>query len=555
MVDWRELIGCVTLPAMSNLLRKHYWLLPAALFLSVSFATVGPSTYFNHLDAAHTNVIGADLYRACWVEDVGRPVSGLLTAASYGLFGYNPLSQIVLLILIGGIGLGTFTILASDLTGSKRWGLLAAVWFITLPTTFYYTRLHMGFPLAFFIIGLMLHVRRQYFPAGVLFALALMSHASLLIPLAAWFGFSFIFDPKTRQWSTIRQLAIGFLSTWLLIEFARFMFSGRPFGWVRDVYGEVRNQSGKTGGGSLIYILAVFAVGNGWLNALIVFSGALYPLVRQRGKPLLDGAAAAGWSVIVFYSIRAAFGYAIPPRHFMYVYPLLAITDAYVLMRLIHLLINSDLPGWANIGIRGGLGFAVLVVLPLTLLSRTLEANKALQTGYPTIAHTFEEAKEAGLPIRFFGAYHVGNYYGLYYNEPVVSNEFESSLITSDTAAVLIFEDASDAADIVGLDPALYDIYIYPHHGLYRPRQLEDHITMRDISEAAQIQNGSGYTELVVWWPKNPSGDFHVEHRPWEYVFYYEGDGMCVIDKPYFDGTTNFYELALMKLRELTASF
>lgn len=538
----------------------YVWLLPSLIFLFVMAGSLGPGSYFLHFDAATSSLEAADLLRGCWGTSSHKPGIALLLAVPYALGGVNPVWDMVVLSILGAAGFAALTRLAASLTGSVRWAVLGALWFLSLPVVLYYTRIHLGFPLAFFIVGLLLHNERRFFMAGLAFGLTYTAHLSFLIPIGAWIGWSAIFHKGSGRVRAYARLVAGILIPILVVEIQRFLFHGDLLGWNRDVFRDIFRQSGSAGGTTWWHIWAIVRTSNGWLNALLLLSGLAYPLVRRPRVPLMDAVYLAGWSVVGLYTGRVALTHTILlPRLLGGVYPLLALSTLFTLMRLWNRLLPSR-----QVIRRVAFAGIVALALPFSIIQSTLQVTVASRTAYAVVDRVMADAAQRDLPVRYFGNMWVGMFYGLLRHVEVVTNESSLDVLTQDHLSVLIFENppgglhptlAALRAD-PRFDPTQYKVETYPHLSEYRPRDGESYLSTSDFRSLRRIPLTPDVerSTLEVWIPRDPEGAFEarslVDPEVPAYILHYSGTG-CSTPRHYGYGTKNYYDLLFEKALEI----
>jgi hypothetical protein len=540
-----------------------YRLLPALLFVLVMLGTLGPSSYFLHFDNATLHQNAADLVIGqCWGPS-GKPAITLLLALTYWLGGINPLWDMVWLTILGMITMLVFYRITAKLAGTRRWAMLGTLWFLTLPSILYYTRIHMGYPLAFFLLGMLLQSEERYGWAGVAFGMAPTTHANFWVPLLAWLGWSFLLYRGEGRIGKFARLILGLLIPILILEFVRFLFLGKPMGWVQSVLGNVRRHSSFVYQTTWLHIPVMVIFSNGWLNAVLLLVGLAYPAVRRGQHSQLDAAYLTGWSVLGAYALwTGIFHKELVPRMITGVYPLLAMTSTFVAMQLTRLLRERlSLPIWQIVRRVGGAAFVAL--LGVTFVNNVLDAAVGSRTAYNVIDRAIEQATDTGLPVRYFGNYHAGYFFALKSQAETSINETSLDIITGDRRAVLIFEggiwgphETADAlADDSRFNPADYAVEVYPHLRLYRPYIADDgRAATARLVEAGRVlppvrSPQAPVSTVSIWWPREPDGIFQARYEPSEYIYYYQGG--CATPPEFGQG--NYYHVLAEKAALLWA--
>jgi hypothetical protein len=524
--------------------RRRVWLmaLPALIFLLLAAGSLGPSSYFLHFDTSTQSVAAADLIHGCWGYDGNKPGIMLILGAAFALGGIRPLWEMVLLSLLGAVGAAAFFRLAARLSGSQRWAMLGAIWFLGLPIYLYHMRMHIGYPLFFFTLGLALHAERRFGLAGAALGLTLLTHPIFAVPVAAWLGWSFVLHGKRERVRAFVKLGAGMLAPILVVEVARFLFTGEPLGWSRGVIvNEVLVKAGVQKGQTLATLWQRVLRSNGGLNLALLLSGLAYPLLRRRGERLMDAVYLTGWSVVGFYVLRVGVGHRLVfERMLAGVYPPLALSTIVTLTRLAER-VGSSLAPPVRAACRLVVAGVIALGLPALTLDNVLDRAVASRTAYDVIDRTVAEAAEAGMPVRFFGNYHVGLFYAVRHDVETGVNERALDVIAGDTRAVLIFEGKTGrehptltALRDYPIDASLYTISSYTH----RPALW------------SQRRDEASWTEVEIWWPRSPEGTFEAEENLSKSIFHYRGG--CTLPKPYgSDHTLNYYDLLLDKGRQV----
>lgn len=543
-------------------------LLLGIIFLFTAAGTLGAGSYFLHIDTPTQHVAAWDLLNGCWGYTAATLVPFTFLLIPYAMFGLNPLWETVILSLLGAIMVWALFRTLERVTGSRRWALLGGLWFISLPIILYYTRMHVGYALVFFTLGLMLHGEKRYWWAGIAFGLTLTAHFNTLVPLGLWAVWSFILDKDTRRFKNLLWLGLGFLASLLVLETARWLFLGSPFGWIRGVVSDALRlsdvlSSDDRGSWPVWHILHWMSYANGPVNASILIVSLLYPTVRQPRGHLLDVTFAAGWSLIAFYSVRISLlgNTFMTPRMVALAYPLLGIACVFTISRLWQRA-SARLAGWqqAVLSVSGAL--IVAVGLPLAYLNQALDAAAGSQTAFDEIDALVEQAAEAGLPIRYFGYDPAGLAFGQRHGVPVAINEADSDILSVDGRSVRIIQNLT--SDRVGttlveetlLNPNQYRQIVFPQQAVWRPAQIETYyVSPERMREYAKLTAGHGddadRTYAVIYWPEQPQGIFIGQDRPDDLIFYYRGYG-CHYPLPIGEGdqATSYYVILGENLRE-----
>ncbi|MEJ2150724.1 MAG: hypothetical protein P8Z40_14775, partial [Chloroflexota bacterium] len=144
-----------SLRSIERWLRSEWpWLLPALVALLVVLGTLDSSSYFLHFDTATESHAALDLLNGCLGYSASKPLPMWVMVPVLVLGNGSPVWEMVPLAILSALALAALFRLVARLTGSTRWAMVAALWYVSLPTILYYTRIHIGYPLAFFTLGL-----------------------------------------------------------------------------------------------------------------------------------------------------------------------------------------------------------------------------------------------------------------------------------------------------------------------------------------------------------------------------------------------------------------
>ncbi len=416
-------------------IRLKGWL-PPVLFLALTIGILGPGGYFLHHDTPLQNAGGADLVLGCWGPDGGKAAVMLLEGIAYLIGGVNPAWDMVNLAVFGAVMAFAFFRLTRNALGSTSWALLGVLWVLSLPSVLYYSHIHMGYPLAFFVLGMWLYSEKRYVYAGAALCLAILSHSSFMIPVGLWCLTGVILVPGEERLKMSGKLIGGFFIPYLPIEALRFLFTGVPFGWTRIIMGDIFRQAVFENTLCWSHIFELLAFSNTWINAILLVIGVSYPLFRRVYRhPLMDQVYLTGWLMIAFYVYRVIIQGMVLPRMLTAAYVLLAVPSLYVGMCLV-----KKMGGYRRVAL------AVLsLVVSWSLLQHVVDFAVFSRTGFEAVDQAMAQAAEAGMPVRYFGNMNAGLYFGLRREVMVNVNEQNLDIITGDTHAVLIFERVPNA--------------------------------------------------------------------------------------------------------------
>lgn len=544
--------------------RVARWL-PVVIFLLIAAGTLGPGSYFLHIDTPTQHVAAWDLLNGCWGYTAATLFPFTLLLIPYALFGLNPLWEAAILAVLGAVMAWAMFRLVERASGSRRWALLGALWFITLPTVLYYTRMHIGYALVFFTLGLLLHSEERYLVAGLAFGLTLTSHFNTLVPLGLWAIWTFILDRNTRRFKNLLRLGVGFLAPLLLLETVRWLYLGVPFGWVRNVVTDALRLSEGTfdeqAHWPVWHLIHWISFANGPVNALVLIVSLLYPLVRNPHQRLMDATFAAGWSLLAFYSIRISLlgNTFLTPRMVATAYPLLALTSIVTLQRLWSLATDS-LQGNPRHLLRAAGALVLVIGLPVSILKSALDAAAGSQTAFDALDAAVAQAAVDDLPVRYAGYFPAGLAFGQRHGVPVAINETDPDILAADGRSVRIVQSIPpDEVDSTlleqTLNPDRYQRSIVPQAALWRPALLESYgMSPERLREWAPVSAGhrvdAYHPVAVIYWPDQPQGEFVGRDDPEGLVFYYPGSG-CYMPLPIGEGedAINYYVILGEKAR------
>lgn len=530
-----------------------HWLLPALIALLIMAGTLGPDSFFMHLDTPTLHQNAADLVLGrCWGPS-GKPLITLILAIPYAIGGPDPAWEILVEALLAAVLVAAFARLAARLIGSRRWALLASLYFISLPFVLFFMRMHLVYPLAFFTLGLMFHLEGRFTWAGIAYGLTPLAHAGFLIVLAAWLGFSFLLQRFPVR--SYLRMGLSMLIPIAGLEAIRFLFMGEPLAWTLGLFGVVQRHSRFTYPTDWRQVWAILRAGDGWLNALILLGGsAAYPLVRRRGDTHLDALYLATWpALLAFTAWTGVLHREMIPHLLAGFYPLLAVLVVVTASRASEAAANK-LRGY-RISLSTFHFPLFAVAVSAALIIHALDAAAGSRTAYPEIDALMARAAREGRPVRYFGNFHVGYLYGLTNGVETGINEKDIALITADTQAVLIFENRiggqhrtlAALRDDPRFDPTAYDETTIPgHFTVWRPYLAdlgrEGTAKLLALPQAWPPVRwpGAPTGSVSVFWPRQPSGEFHARHEPEEVVYYYPGEG-CITPRRF--GDQNYYEV------------
>lgn len=535
-------------------LNTYGWLLAALLFGLVAAGSLTANSIFLHFDAPTQHAAAVDLLHGCWGFTSHKPLIMFLLAAPFALFGPDPVWELVLLSVLGMATASSVWTVLRRTTDSARWALIGALWFTSLPAVLYSLRIHIGYPLAFFTLGVVLHVRRRPLWAGFCFAAGSLSHGSLLLPVALWGLTTVAFDRETRQWPNLWRLAAGFIGLWLAVELVRFLYVGEPFGWFKGVViGEMLRQNASKAAGGPTYLLRLLALANGWPNVALLLVGWLYPLLRRPRQPLLDAIAATGWGLIAFFAYRALRDQQVLARLYVAAYPLLVITAVVTARRGLRWLatraVRFPIERW-------GAALASLAVA-LALIANTIGVAGVSVSGYRAAGEAVRRAAAEGLPVRWYGNYQAALFYARRDGAEMlaVNSSIDAGAVMGDTQAVLIFEyDKKNFAEVVAVletegwaEAGSYTITVVPHYPPSANRQSQGFLDAEQLDDLRSNLASNDKAHLAIWWPARRSGTFIPSLEGT--AFYYPGTG-CLSRPMYGGGTKHFYQILWENLLE-----
>lgn len=541
-----------------TLWRRHLWIFPAFIFVLAAIGSLSPNSYFLHFDTPTQVTAAQDMVKGCWGEVSASLAPIFLLLLPFALFGSDPVWEMVILTLLGFMMVGAFHRMLAQLTGSSRWALVGSLWFLSLPTILYYTRIHIGYPLAFYTFGIMLCIDRRWLWAGLALGLAILSHFNYSVGVIFWLFWLLLLDAQRERISAALKLAAGMVGVILFFEAIEFLYNAYMLGWLRAVAEEGARLSNSLQGTErwpITHLLNLVAFSNGWPSAILLVTGIAYPVVRKPRIPVMDAIYLTGWGIFGGYSLRVSLGNTfLTPRMFSAAYPLLAICAIFTLMRLVAR--ASKYAQVRSLRLEQAVPGALSILIAVGLISNTTYTAQTARTGYEDIEQVMRRAADANLPVRYFGNFHVAYFYGSLFSRELSINETSMDLITSDQRAVLVFESSEHSTQLRALRTALgaeiddYEITSSPHLYWYVPALVEDYGISPDVLHGlretiASTRRDASRSSIEVWWPTAPDGTFQARESRQDLIFYYSGSG-CTARQTYPDGT-KYYEILLDK--------
>jgi hypothetical protein len=524
-----------------------------------SAASLQRGSYFLHWDVASQHVAALDFLRGCWGYDAGKPLIMFVLALTYGLFGASPVLESALLVLAAGLAAASLFLVARTALPGRGWALAATLWYFAWPTTLYYTRIHLGYPLALFLAGLAAGTRGHDFLSGALLALGILAHPGLALPALAWLAAAAALSQQRSLKRMLMRVA-GSALTLLLLEALRYAYTGETFGWWQGQLTDVRAYSGTGGGTRWSHVLEAFWLANGGLHATLCLIGiaAFLATVRRHGRSPGDPVFATALTVFAFYAVRTGAGVAgFNMRLLLGVKPLLAITAMTGVAHAIPARRWSPRPPARAL-------LATLLLVPA--VSGFASARRISGSAYPELERAFLQATSLSIPVRYFGQPYAALFFGVKHNVETLANASDFNTVPLHTPAAVVVVEARTSADtrpvaqaLAAADIVEYDYRALPHPILSsRLRAMEEAFfpSTRQLWEIARTPDPEK-PELAIWVPRNPSVVPPASYTdagqvPYEWLsYYYHGDGGCQIvprDHPY---AWRYYRYLLPRLRQL----
>lgn len=536
---------------------SHFWTIftVTCLFTTISLE---PSSYFLHWDVASQHVAALDFLKGCWGYDAGKPFIMFVIALTYGMFGANPLFEIAILVLAAGLTSGCIFLLAQTALPSRNSAWATAIWFLSWPTTLYYTRIHLGYALALFLTGLVAATRGRNVLSGCLLALGILAHPGLAAPALVWIAATIVFWQQKRLKRTVESVA-GLIFTLLLLETVRFVYTGELFGWWQGQITDINAYASTGGGTRWSHVLEAFWLANGSVHSTIcfigitLFLGTWYRSRNSQGNPIF----ATALFLLIFYGVRTGIGIAgFNMRLLLGANPLLAITALTGIAR------STLLSRWYRIPMARAL--SVTLLLAALVISIT-SVRRLSRSAYPTLNQVFLEASSLSVPVRYFGQPYPALFFGVKHNVETLANltNFQNVPLHTPPAIVVVESDSHVDKQELGRhlrthDDLQYDYRSFEHPVVSNRLRAMEQAFFPSTEELWQLARTPATVkpELSVWVPRDTLAVNHSNYSEsgkisYEWMsYYYHGDGDCQItprDHPY---AWRYYLYLLPRMQE-----
>jgi hypothetical protein len=536
-------------------LAPRFWVPVTLALASLTLAagTLDGSSYWLNYDTATQPVEALELVTGCWNYASGKPGVILALAAAYLVAGPSPWIETVMLAGWAAAAVVGVYGLARHISGSTALGALAGLAWLALPAQMVYSRTHLGYPLAWFTLGVWAYTAGRWRWAGLALMAALMGHGTFAALVGVFLLASIAAGRRPQGWQAWAELAAFMLLPWLAFEALSYAFTGVPFEWTRGTiewYFFYQNSPQAT---NWWHVWESVELANGTLLALLLAASALYPLARTRRAGAAWPIYITAWAVLAVYTARAGLTQArFIPRAIAGVYPLLAVLSVITLACLARRLGQRG----AGPGGRGLAGGAVAGALALALYagfaSNLLAAREFSRTGYPAIEAAFQEASRAGQPVRYWGNQWAGLYFAKLYGVEAAIDDPDAPTASGDTQAMLIFEDNSqDMREQMAGRRGLYAVTAAAHlRANLWPAGVESEVPTPEMDAVrAGYALGPQAGRIEIWRPLAPQGQFTARDDVLTHTWHYTGAG-CIVPPRYGFGTQHWYQLVFQRLGE-----
>ena len=515
--------------SLSNLpFRKWRWdvigIVGAALLLSL--ATTDSSAYFLHFDTPTQDYMAATWLQNCWEHVTEKILPVLLLAPFFWLFGPDPHWETLLLLIATAVSLATVYELTRLFNGSRLAGLMATLLLTALPAFQYFSRIHLGYPTPFLLLGWLMIWHKRWAWAGACFGLAITAHYNLWVPVGLSVLVLAVFS-RPDTWKNWLTFGLAFAVPLLAVDGLFFFYNGVAFEWNRSVFTEVLRLS-KLGEGApkpnWLWVGQTVIASDGLILTLVLAIGVFTPLILFRRDKTGLALSLTFIAVATLYTVQAGLGRAfLVSRVLAPSYPFWAICSTTVVSSLIDGLRQFSLKhiskGIIVIGLAGVITHTAIFIHQFT------------QTPYPRIEQVFVKAAKENRPVRHGGNRWIPLFFAQTYGVELLTNDSRWIEANTPGQAVLIFENQSPS--ILSRDN-------------YQVESVE-------VSSAADAVYAGLTTEAAIprhfeiWWPTGTSSSIGKPSNMPQYSTYYGGSG-CVTPPPYIKKTLYFYQLVWQKL-------
>jgi hypothetical protein len=409
------------------------------IFLVVAVSTLNGSSFFLNNDNPTQHVAGWHFAHGEWSYSGNKAIIMWLLALLTRVFGANPLNELYALTVLGVGASMALTDLAYVALGRRGWALLGTVVWLSLASTLYYFRMQMGFPLAWFVMGLAFYGRRRFVPAGACLLLAVLSHTSFIVPVVIWLGVSMVMGLGPQRLIEFVWLGGPMAGGYLAYEYVALRFTTELWHTALNFMREINKLDSvyEIPDQPLSYLWFLFKAGNGVAAAWVVTAALVaYPLLRGSDRRLRDGLYGCGAAIVGFFFVRGSLmDRMVVLRVLAGATPALAVVVAGVWAEVVRRLRRRGVVAARLAGV------LLCITIPWHMTRVLLGMIPCSTTGYPAIEEVFGEAAEQGTTVVFFGRPWIGLYYQLtsgartVIDQPLFGFEKSSPLRLEDVAA------------------------------------------------------------------------------------------------------------------------
>ena len=503
-----------------------------------SLSSMDYSSYFLHWDVASQHVAALDLLKGCWGYDAGKPLIMWLLTLPFGLVIASPVLETVLLSLLAGLSAGLFYVLARHALSSRAWALGVTLWFMSWPTSVYYSRIHLGYAIVLLLVALVAYTRYKYFLGGLVMGLAILAYPGMLLACFAWIGVHW-FVTKDHRLSDLFSACFGLGAALVFMELVRFVYTGEPFGWWVGQLADIRAYATSSVDQRWSHVLESFWILNGPIHSVIVVIGLSSFALTSKAKrnPCAQAAFLTGVLVLGSYFLRTALGLAgFNTRLMAGASPMLAIAAVAGISSLIGRA-RWTIPRLAS-------GSLAAIAFGAMLSNSFVEAGSFSRTAYPNLEQAFVRAGSLGVPVRYFGQPYPALFFGLKHNVETLANWSDMGpLSLKELPSVVVVEAQSQPEaeltwEILSTSVSeRYDSLIYLNPAAsYRIRAIEEEFfPSTELLWSIASSSDKHQPVLAIWTPRytplvEPSTFANAGVVPYHWLsYYYHGDGDCQI--------------------------
>lgn len=407
------------------------------IFVALAIGTLNSSSFFLHFDDPTQHLAGwLFLHSGQWAYSGNKALIMWILAALTWLAGATPLNETVFLSLLGVGAAMAVADLAYLALGQKRWALLSVLLWLTLGSTLYYLRMQMGYPLAFFVIGLALYARRYFVPAGICLLLAALAHISFAVPVALWLGISFVLGIGPRSVVEWIGLGVPMIGGYLGYEYIALRFSTEIWHTAKNFLREIQLLDAVIfPDNPLGYLWFLFKASNGVpMTGYVTAALFGYPVLLLLQRPASPGSRlrhALYLTCVPFIGymvIRSGINHRITVlRPLAGVIPLLVIIGTHLFSQWVRWLHQHSQVAEKLVGLLLSVGVSWQAIQIEFLLVR------CSTTAYPAVEMAFEEATEQNIPVVYLGNDWIGAYYRAVTGATTLINPGQPPLATETT--------------------------------------------------------------------------------------------------------------------------